>query len=53
MKELIFDEALSEAGQSVWKSLKPVVTNFLGNYRSAEYKRDIEDLLKSFRYLEA
>ena len=53
MKEPMFDEALIEAELSTWQSLKPVVTNFLGNHRSAEYEKEIEKPLKSFRQLEA
>ena len=49
----MFDEALSEAELSAWRSLKSVVTNFLGNHWSAEYKKEIEELLKSFHLLGA
>ena len=48
MKDPMFDEARSEAELSDRQSLKSVVTNFLGNHRSAEYKKEIEELLKSF-----
>ena len=53
MKDPMLDEALSEAKLFAWQSLKSVVTNFLGNYRSIEYEKEIEDLLKSFRQLGA
>ena len=46
-KDPIFDEALNEAEQFPWQSLKSAVTNFLGNHKSAEYK-EIEELLKCF-----
>ena len=38
MKDSMFDETLSEVELSAWHSLKPVVTNFQGNHRSAEYE---------------
>ena len=48
IKELIkipiFDEALSEAKLSV-------VTNILGNHRSAKFEKKIQELLRSFRQL--
>ena len=33
--------------------LKSVVANFLGNHRNAEYKKEIAELLNSFRQLGA
>lgn len=44
MKDPMLDKALSETELSAWQSLKSVVTN----YQSAEYKKEIEELLKSF-----
>ena len=35
-------------GNSAWQSLKSAVTNILGNHQSAEYEKEIEELLKSF-----
>ena len=51
VKDPIFDEVLSEAELTGGQSLKSVVTNFLGNQRSAEYRKEIEELLKRFRQL--
>ena len=51
MKDPMFDEALTKAEQFALQSLKSVVTNFPGNYRSAEYDKEIEELLKSFRLI--
>ena len=48
MKDTVFDKGLSEAELSIWQSLKTIVTNFLGNHRSTEYEKEIEELLKSF-----
>ena len=49
MKDPMFDEALSEAKLSAWQSLKSLGSNFLGNHRSAEFEKEIEKPLKSFR----
>ena len=48
MKDPMFDKALSKAELFAWQSLKLVVTNFLGNHQRMEYKKEIEELLKSF-----
>ena len=48
IKDPLFDEALSEAELSAWQSLKSVVTNFMGNYRSVEYEKGMEELPNSF-----
>ena len=45
MKDQVFDEALIKAELSTRQSLKLVVTNFLGNHQSMEYKEEIEELL--------
>ena len=52
MKGPIFDEVLNKAELSFRQSLKSL-TNFLGNYWSAEQEKGIEDLLKSFCQLGA
>ena len=49
MKNPVFDEALDEAELSIGQSLRSVVTHFLRNHRTAEYEKDIVELLKSFR----
>ena len=51
LRELMKNEALSKAESSTWLSLKSVVTNFMGNDRSAEYEKEIVELLRSFRQL--
>ena len=53
MKYPVFNEALSGVALSAWQSLKSVVTNYPENHRSAEYKKEIEELLKSFHQLRA
>ena len=52
-KDPIIDKILSEAVLFAWQSRKSVVTNFLGNLWSAEYEKEIEEPLKSFRQLGA
>ena len=51
MKDSMFDDALSAAELSAWRSLKSVITNFLGNNRSAEYEKEVDKLLKNFEKL--
>ena len=48
MKDPMFNETLFEAELSAWQSLKLVVRNFLGDHRSVEHEKEIEELLKSF-----
>ena len=44
-KDSMFDEVLSEAVLSAWHLLKSLVTNFLWNHQSVEYKKEIEKFL--------
>ena len=53
MKDPMIDEARGVAELSAWQSLKSVVTKFLGNYQSAGYEKEIEELQKIFRQLGA
>ena len=53
MKDAAFDETLSEVELSVWQSLLSLLTNILGNYQTAEFVKEIEELLMSFRQLRA
>ena len=48
MKDPKLDEALSGVKLFTWQSLKSVVTDFLTNSLSAEYEKEIEELVKSF-----
>ena len=50
IRELMKD---SKVELSTWQSLKSVVTNTLGNHWNAEYEKEIEELLKSFRQIGA
>ena len=49
MKDSMFDDALNAAEQSAWWSLKSVIRNFLGNNRSAEYEKEVDELLNSYK----
>ena len=51
IRELMKDPMFYKAELLTWLSLKLVKTNFLRNYRSAEYEKEIKKLLKSFRQL--
>ena len=53
MKDLMFDDALSAAELSAWWSLKSVITSFLEINRSAEYEKEVDELLKNFKKLRA
>ncbi|XP_076053032.1 uncharacterized protein LOC143032339 [Oratosquilla oratoria] len=53
MKDSMFDDALNAAELSVWCSLKSVIRNFLGNNRSAEYEKEVDELLNSYQKLGA
>ena len=53
MKDQVIYEALSEAKQSARLSLRSEITNFMGNYRSAEDEKEIAELLKCFCQLRA
>ena len=46
MKNQKCDEVLSEGELSAWQLLKSIVTNFLRNHRSSEYKKVTEILLE-------
>ena len=47
------DKTLRETELFAWLPLKSVVTNFLVNQRTAEYEKEIKELLKSFRQIGA
>ena len=53
MKDSTFDDALSATELSAWGSLKSVITNFLGNNRCEEYKKEVNEFLKNFQKLGA
>ena len=53
MKDSTFNDALSAVELSAWRSLKSVITNFLRNHWSAEYEKEVDELLRNFQKLGA
>ena len=51
MKDSVFDDALSAVELSAWRLLKSVISDFLGNNRSAEYEKEVNKPLKNFQKL--
>ena len=48
IKDSSFDDALNPAELSAWLSLKSVIANFLGNYRSSQYRKVVDELMENF-----
>jgi hypothetical protein len=48
MQDAQFDKRLDRKENKAWLSLKSIVKKFLGNHRSEEYEKVVEDLLSSF-----
>jgi hypothetical protein len=53
MQDAQFDKSLDRKEKKAWLSFKSIVKNFLGNHRSEEYEKVVEDLLSSFHALGA
>ena len=53
IKNTSFDNALNPAELSVWLSLKSVIVNFLGNHRSSQYWKEVDELMENFRQIGA
>ena len=53
IKNTSFDNALNPAELSVWLSLKSVIVNFLGNHRSSQYWKVVDELMENFRQIGA
>ena len=49
MKDPSFDESMNPIELSAWLALKSVIVSFLGNYKSSEYQKMIEELMENFR----
>ena len=49
MKDTRFDDSLKPSELSAWLALKSVIENFLGNHRSPEYEKAVDELMESFR----
>ena len=52
-KDASFDESLNPIELSAWLALKLVIVTFLGNHRSSEYQKMVDELMKEFRKLGA
>lgn len=46
-----FDKKLNNKELKAWKAFKSVISNFLGNRKSSNYKKLVEDMLKSLNQL--
>lgn len=53
LKDSKFDDSMGDNEKNAWVAFKSIVENFLGNHRSLEYERVVEDLLQSFQALGA
>ena len=54
LKACIFDgpeirELMKDVSFSAWLALKSVIVNFLGNHRSSEYQKIVDELMENFR----
>ncbi|KAF2345184.1 hypothetical protein FHG87_024061 [Trinorchestia longiramus] len=43
IKDTSFDDALNPAELSAWLSLRSVLPNFLGNHRSTQYQKEVDE----------
>ena len=48
MKDASFDESLNPIELFAWMALKSVIVNFLGNHRSSEYQKMVDELMENF-----
>ena len=46
-----FVKALNPVELSAWLSLKSVIANFLGNHRSSQYRKVVDELMENFRQI--
>ena len=53
MCDKLFQESLKSHGVKAWGAFKAFVKNFLGNYRSRNYKNLVEELVESYQKLGA
>ncbi len=53
IKDKRFDSALNPVELSAWMSLKSVIANFLGNKRSSQYQKTVDELLENLHKLGA
>lgn len=53
MKDTRFEKCLGQSELSAWLAYKSITTNFLGNHRSPEYVKVVDELMDSFQQLGA
>ena len=53
MKDASFEKSLNPIELSAWLALKSVFVNFLGNHKSSEYQKLVDELMEKFRKLGA
>lgn len=53
LKDPNFDESMLDIERKAWHSFKSIVLNFLGNHRSQEYERVVNELMNNYQALGA
>ena len=53
IKDTNFNGALNPAELSAWFSIKSVIAGFLGNHRSSQYQKVVDELMENFRQIGA
>ena len=53
IKDTSFNDALNPAELSAWLSVKSVIPNFLGNHRSSQYRKVVDELMENFHQIGA
>ena len=51
MKDENFEKKMEKNEREAWKSLKLIITRFLGNKEDPNYKSIVEEMLKNFKIL--
>lgn len=53
LKDAKFEDSLESNEIKAWHAFKSIIQNFLGNHRSPDYERIVDELLQSFKALGA
>lgn len=53
IKDASFDETMNPTESSAWLPLKSVIADFLGNHRSPQYEKAVDELMENFCQLGA
>ena len=51
IKNASVNDTLNSAELSSWLSLKSIIANFLGNYRSTQYENVVDELMENFHQI--